>query len=177
MSFTSTVTPSGKNSYELNLQGRTHSPLWVVHLFASLSQEQISIISGQAEQINPGEWGSSFVLDFSRSKADPMHVDYAAFSTQNTKLDRSVTPKISRYKLTRRPDQLVDLHLEGPDQIGFLASALGRISGLALFPSLLEIRTVAGQIKDYFVLRGIGNRPPSEEAYKALGTMLRGFVV
>jgi hypothetical protein len=176
MSFQSSVTPSGKNSYELTLEGRTHSPHWFVHLFASLSQLQVSIISGHAEQVGPGEWESTFMLDFSRSSADPTELDYSAFATQNTKLDRSITPKLSRFKLVRRPDQLLDLQLEGPDQIGFLASILGRVSGLALFPSLLEIRTVTGQIKDAIVLRGIGNRPPSEEAYQALGTMLRSFV-
>ncbi len=88
-----------------------------------------------------------------------------------------MTPKLSRFELSRRSDQQLELKLEGPDQIGFLASILGRVSVLALFPSSLEINTMRGQIRDAIVLRGIGERGPSEAAYQSLERMLRSFVI
>jgi len=177
MALQSSVYTIREGLYDLSLEGRVDRPHWFVQLFHALSQRQVSVISGSATQVKLGEWKSKFTLDFSKSTADPSRLDYSAFSEQNEILSRSVTPKLSRFKLERRPDQYLDLRLEGPDQIGFLAAILGKVSGLALFPSSLEIRTVAGQIKDSLVLAGIANRPPSETAHQALGNVLRSFVV
>src|SRR5271156_1868479 len=152
MALNATISATGGKLYELTLHGRSHHPHWVVHLFSALSGLQISIVSGQAQQVKLGEWESTFVLDFARSTADPMGLDYSGFAEQKTSVDRLLTPKLKRFTLGRTPDQLLDLRLEGPDQIGFLASILGRVSGLALFPSSMQIRTVTGQIKDALVL-------------------------
>jgi UTP:GlnB (protein PII) uridylyltransferase len=177
MALKSSITATRGGLYELRLEGNTHRPHWVVQLFHALSLLQVSIVSGNATQVNLGQWESSFMLDFAKSTADPLGLDYAAFSEQNAVVNRSIKPKLNRFKLERRPDQHLDLRLEGPDQIGFLASMLARISSLALFPSFLEIRTVAGQIKDYFILTGIGDKPPTETAHQSLNTVLRSFIV
>jgi hypothetical protein len=177
MALKSSVSATREGIYELSLEGRVDRPHWVVQLFHALSMRQVSIISGNATQVKLGIWESKFLLDFSKSSADPLRLDYPAFAEQNVSMNQSITPKLSRFKLERRPDQYLDLRLEGPDQIGFLASVLGKVSAMALFPSSLEIRTVAGQIKDYLILSGIADRPPTESAYQALGTMLRRFVV
>jgi hypothetical protein len=177
MALKSSVSAIREGIYELNIEGRVDRPHWFVQLFHALSQRQVSVISGNATQVKLGEWKAKFTLDFSKSTADPVRLDYAAFSEQNEVLSRSITPKLTRFKLERRPDNYLDLRLEGPDQIGFLASILGKVSGLALFPSTLEVRTVAGQIKDYLILAGIADRPPSDSAYQALGNVLRSFVV
>jgi hypothetical protein len=42
---------------------------------------------------------------------------------------------------------------------------------------MLEIDTIAGQIKDCIVLRGIADRGPSEAAYQSLDRMLRSFMI
>lgn len=177
MAFKTSITPTGRKFYELSLQGLTHRPHWVVHLFAALSEHQISIISGHANQVKLGQWESTFLLDFSRSTADALRLDYSGFSDHKTGSDRLGTPKLSRFSLARTADQFLDLRLEGPDQIGFLAAILGRVSGAALFPTTLQIRTVTGQIRDSLILTGIGGRPPSQTAEQILSTMLRSFVV
>ena len=87
------------------------------------------------------------------------------------------TPRLARFELKRRTDQLLELKVEGPDQIGFLAAILSRVSILSLFPSCLEIDTQNSQFRDVIVLRGISGRGPSEAAYQALERMLRTFLV
>ncbi len=176
MPLESTISRTADGMYQLKLHGRLHRPHWVAQLFSALAQLHVSIISGEASQEKGGEWTSSFVLDFSSSTADPHHINYTAFADQAPSGDRPAAPKLSRFEVSRRPDQLIDLRLEGPDQIGFLASILLRVSGLALFPSKLEIDTMAGKIKDSIVLRGIGDRGPSDAAYQSLERMLKSFV-
>jgi len=176
MPLESSITPTPDGLYELSMHGRLHRPHWVVHLFAALSQLHISIISGYATQEKKGEWKSKFILDFANSTSNPKQLDYTAFSETTPQGERPNAPKLSRFNLSRRADHLIELSLEGPDQIGFLASILARVSGLALFPSSLEINTVAGQIRDSIVLRGIGDKGPSDAAYQALDRMLKSFV-
>ena len=177
MPLKTSISATRAGVYELNLTGQIHRLHWVVQLFYALSQLQVSIISGDARQVKIGEWNSRFVLDFSNSPANPSHLDYAGFAERDAALNRTITPKLSGFQLDRRPDQLLDLRLDGPDQIGFLASILGKMSGFALFPSSLEIRTVAGKIQDSFILRGIGERPPSDSAKESFTKVLREFVV
>lgn len=176
MPLESTISSTAEGKYELKLHGRLHRPHWVAQLFSALAGLRVSIISGEASQEKGGEWTSSFLLDFSSSSADPHHLNYTAFTEQAASGDRPAPPRLSRFELSRRPDQLIELRLEGPDQMGFLASVLARVSGLALFPSKLEIDTMAGKIKDCVVLRGIGDRGPSEAAYQSLDRMLKSFV-
>jgi len=176
MPLESTISSTPEGLYRLSLHGRLHRPHWVAQLFSALAQLRISIISGEASQEKGGEWTSSFLLDFADSSADPHHLNYTAFTEQPATGERHAAPRLSRFEITRRPDQLIELRLEGPDQIGFLASVLARVSGLALFPSKLEIDTMAGKIKDSIVLRGIGDRGPSEAAYQSLDRMLKSFV-
>ena len=176
MALESSISSTVEGFYELTLHGRLHRPHWVAQLFAALSQLHISIVSGQATQIKGGEWKSKFLLDFSNSSADPKRLDYTAFTEQSPSGERTTTPKLSRFEVLRRPDQLIEVRLEGPDQIGFLAAILAKVSVLALFPAMLEIDTIAGQIKDCVVLRGIGDRGPSEAAFQSLDRMLRSFM-
>ncbi|HUB68157.1 MAG TPA: hypothetical protein VL981_11795 [Candidatus Methylacidiphilales bacterium] len=176
MPLESTISSTADGLYQLKLYGRLHRPHWVAQLFSALARLQISVISGEATQEKGGEWKSSFFLDFSGSSADPHQLNYSAFAEQSPSDERHLTPKLNSFELSRRPDQLLEVRLEGPDQIGFLASFLARVSGLALFPSKLEIDTMAGQIKDCIVLRGVGDRGPSEAAYQSLNRMLKSFL-
>ncbi|MCE0482975.1 MAG: hypothetical protein LV479_01910 [Methylacidiphilales bacterium] len=176
MALESTISSTAEGYYELTLSGRLHRPHWVAQLFAALSQLHVSIISGEATQYKGGEWKSKFLLNFAGSSADPKSLDYNALAEKSLPNERTATPKLSRFELSRRPDQLIEVKLEGPDQMGFLAAVLAKVSGLALFPSALVIDTIAGRISDSVVLRGIADRGPSEAAYQSLDRMLKSFV-
>jgi len=177
MPLEATIVATPEGLHILNMHGRLHRPHWVAQLFASLSQLHVSILSGRAEQTRGGEWESKFILNFATSSTDPKSLDYSALAEQSPSGERPAPPKLSHFEIIRRSDLLVELRVEGPDQIGFLASILARVSGLALFPAELEIDTPHGQIKDCIVLRGIADRGPSEAAYQSLDRMLRSFLV
>ena len=177
MSLESTLTPTADGCHQLSLHGRLHRPHWVAQLFAALSHLHVSILSGYASQIKGGEWTSKFLLNFDNSSSDPNKLDYNALAEQPLPAERATTPKLTRFYLLRRADQLIELRVEGPDQLGFLAAILGRVSGLALFPSELEIDTVGGNINDCIVLRGIADRGPSEAAFQSLDRMLKSFII
>jgi hypothetical protein len=176
MPLESTINPTSDGHYELRLNGQIHKPHWIVQLFSALSQSNVSIVSGEAAQDKPGHWRSRFVLDFSSSTADPRSLDYQAFAEKLPTGDRPPPPRLTKYDIRRRHDQLIELDVHGPDQMGFLASILSRVSVLALFPANLEIRTVSGRIHDTITLRGIGDRGPSEAAYTSLNTLIKSFV-
>lgn len=178
MPLESTISAKSDGMVELRLEGSNYLPHWIVGLFAALSRQRVSIVSGQATQGVPGEWKSCFVLDFSKSSADPGQLNYVVFAEQTLHTSgETAAPRLTRFELLRRADQLLELKLEGPDQVGFLASILSRVSLLALFPSRLEIDTRQGQIKDVIVLRGIGDKGPGEAAYKHLERMLKSFLI
>jgi hypothetical protein len=177
MPLESSIVPTRDGLFELSLHGRLHRPHWVVQLLAALSQLRISIRSGRAAQDHAGEWTSKFLLDFSHSTADPQKLDYAAFAEQTAAVDRNLTPQVTRFELTRRADQFLQLKVEAPEQLGFLATLLSRVSIFALFPLALEMDASSGHIRDSIVLRGIGDRGPSETAFQTLDRMLRSFVV
>jgi len=191
MPLDSSITARSDGCHDLTLHGQIHRPHWVAQLFATLLEYQVSVISAHATQLKQGEWKSRFVLDFSKSSAHPGHLDYSALCEKNSNIERSVTlslrkfggtsemklPKLSRFEIQRRPDQLIELKLEGPEQAGFLASILVKVSGLALFPAALDVITLKGEIRETIVLRGIGEKGPSDAVYQSLERMLRSFIV
>ncbi len=176
MTPVSTITRNAAGLHELKIKGRFHHPHWIAHLFAALAKLNISIVSGSASQVARREWESQLLLDFTSSKAVPEQLDFAAMALQ-TAQGGSLQPKLSHFKIVRRADQQLEILIEGPDQIGFLGSMLGKLSLLALFPSELEINTVQGRIKDRIGLRGIGDSAPSPSTEQSLETMLNGFMV
>jgi len=177
MSLECSISPSGLGLYELNLNGRLHRPHWVVQLFTALAQVQVLIHSGYAVQDRKGEWESKFLLDFSQSLADPLTLNYQAFTELTMSGDRLRVPKLARFELMRREDRFLDLKVEGPDQTGLLACVLSRVSILALFPSAITVETEEGQFRDTIVLRGFSEMGPSDAVYKALQRMLCTFEV
>lgn len=158
--------------HQLDLFGHCHDPHWVAGLFSGLADHGVSIISGHAAQDGQGLWRAQFELDFRDCASDPQQLDYALMMRRAAALDAAM-PALSSFGLSRRPDRGLELNLRAPDQRGFLGRLLVRISGLALFPVEMEIRTVGGQIDDRLVFRGIGGAVPGEAIPKALESLLK----
>jgi hypothetical protein len=173
----SSITRTMSGSYELHLKGRFSHPHWVAFLFSGLAEAQVSVISGRASQSGIQEWDARINLDFRRCTLAPGTFDYVALAQRKpAAMDMSV-PRLTSYEIMRRRDQELEVRLEGPDQIGFLGRFLGRMALLMLFPSDIEINTVAGVIRDRVVFRGVGGAVPTPEAQQSLDTLLRGMVV
>ncbi|HEX8552903.1 MAG TPA: hypothetical protein VF681_15270 [Abditibacteriaceae bacterium] len=174
MALHSSISPATGNLYELQLNGRISHPHWLVFLLAGLAQSQVSVVSGRAQQTGL-DWTARLMVDFRGASARPDSLDYAVMAERKPASPVMTAPKLTSYNLARRADGSLQLHVQGPDQLGFLGRFLGRLALVMLFPVEIEINTVMGQIHDRVVLRGIGGTAPDESARAALETLLRGF--
>jgi hypothetical protein len=162
---------------ELKIAGRFTHPHWMAFLFSGLSAAGVSIISGRAVQ-NETQWDARCILDFSGSNTAPEALDFVMLALQRpeSSVSSAKSPILSQFQIARRADQSLEVWLHGPDQIGFLGRVLSRLSLIMLFPIEIEINTVAGQIRDYIVFRGIGGMAPNDDAKKSLEILLKSCV-
>ena len=170
------IFPLPNGHTELKVQGRFTHPHWLAFLFSGLSLAGVSVVSGRAIQ-NQTQWNAKCVLDFSGSQTAPESLDYVSLALQRpTSSGGAKSPVLSGFQIARRGDQSLEVWLQGPDQIGFLGRVLGRLSLIMLFPIEIEINTVAGQIRDTIVFRGIGGMAPNDDAQKSLEILLKSCV-
>lgn len=171
----SSIARNPDGTYVLAFHGEFLHPHWVAFLFSKLARQQISVMSGRATCQGLALWDASFQLDFKRSAAAPEHLNYLAM-TEEEELPASAAPQLSSYQIVRRPDESLEIWVQGPDQIGFLSRLLGRLSMLGLFPREMLIDTVGGRIQDVLVFRAIGGAAPNESTRQRLDAVLRGWV-
>jgi hypothetical protein len=158
---------------EVGLRGEFSHPHWLAYLLRGLSEGQVSLVSGRAVQSDTLEWDARIVLDFRPSQLQPEKLDYVTLAHQRMEMATLAAPQLGSFRIARRSDLQLEVHLEAPDQVGFLGRLLTRVSSLGLFPSEMEIATVGGRIKDRLVLRGILNKAPTDTVQKSLEAMFR----
>lgn len=163
--------------HHLAIQGQFTHPHWFVFLFQGLAERQVSVESGWARSGKTNQWDSELVLDFRRSAATPETLNYVELALQKRPAPEQVElPRLSRFSVARTADESLELRVEGPDQVGFLARLLRRVSGMMLLPTEIEIATLSGRIQDRFVLRGPTGGPPDEGDRQALEVLLKSLV-
>lgn len=170
---TTSIQKDSEGFHELRLRGAFEHPHWMAHLLSNLSEAHVSVVSGQACQMEDSCWDARLTLDFRSSTATPEVLDFVAMAQRRSAAVDWSPPQVSQFLITRRRDQQIELLVEGPDQIGFLSRLLTKVSVLGLFPSELEINTVAGQIRDRLVLRGITAMGPTRTVQSALEAVFR----
>lgn len=158
---------------EVGLRGEFSHPHWLAYLLRGLSENQVSLVSGRAVQGDTLEWDARIVLDFRPSQLQPEKLDYITLAHQRMDMATLAAPQLGGFRIARRSDLQLEVHLEAPDQVGFLGRLLTRVSSLGLFPSEMEIATVGGRIKDRIIFRGIMNKAPTDTVQKSLEAMFR----
>ena len=172
---TSQIIRIGSGLYQLTLHGQFAHPHWVAFLFASLADQQVSVVSGRAAQTDLQQWEACLDLDFRRSTAAPDALDYEALARRRPPSSDLSLPRLTAFTLMRQPHGL-EARLEGPDQIGFLGRLLNRVCLLGLFPVEIKIATHAGQIRDAVVFQSIGNAVPDAAVEATLRSTLQAMV-
>lgn len=172
----SSLSQLANSSYELSIYGFFPHPHWMVFLFSGLADIKVSVISGKAIQDSTRRWDATFRLDFTQSTALPDRVDYVALAQTKSAHSGMALPKLTSFRLNRQRDQSVEVHLEGPDQIGFLGRLLSQASLLALFPVEMEVSTVSSHIQDRIVFRGFGGLPPDAHVDVTLQNLLNNLL-
>jgi len=170
---------TGNGFHEVVIDGHISRPHWMIHLLGALAARQISVVSGFAYQEKFGLWKAGFNLDFTQSASALERLDFYSFVHESSDREGGKEPLLSFFSVTRTMDDLLELYLEGPDQIGFLSSILARVASLALFPVALNVETVDGRIRDRIVLCriGVGFHSPSYSSYTQLHSLLQSFMV
>ncbi|SFI38277.1 hypothetical protein [Planctomicrobium piriforme] len=163
--------PAG--GYSVSLDGEFLHPHWVAFLFAGLSANGVSVISGQAQQRSLATWSANFQLDFSRAMQTAQSIDYLALTDQEQLPLVSDIPRLTGFQIQRRTDESLEVRLEANDQLGFLGRLLGKICMLGLFPVEMVISTIGNRIQDTLIFRGIAGMAPSEATRQRLESVLQ----
>jgi len=144
-------------------------PHWLAFLCAGLARQRFSVVSGTARRE-----GRTWTARLDVAGTGPLLADPVALASTRPERDAAV-PRLGAYALVRRPDGLLALSVEAPDELGFLGRLLSRVSVLTLLPVEVDIATDAGTVRDRLVLGGIGSGALGEDVHGALDAMLRGF--
>jgi hypothetical protein len=171
-----TLHPAEGGLHRLDLEGAFTHPHWLAFLCGGLSAAGVSVVSGRASRESPMHWSGHFVLDASGSRTPVESLDLVGLSALRPAVRDASPPRLSSFAVGRRTDRQLEVHLEAPDELGFLGRLLSRISLLTLLPSELHIHTVRATIQDRLVLGGIGSTPPSEEVLGSLRELLGALV-
>src|SRR3712207_526873 len=116
MSHTAKISSSSIGLHTLHMEGNFVHPHWVAFLFSSLSQHNISVVSGRALQDATQAWDASFQLNFKQSQALPFSLDYIELAHRGSLTGDTEQPRLSSFNIVQRHYGL-ELHLVGPDQI------------------------------------------------------------
>jgi hypothetical protein len=169
---TALVLPAQDGLHRLELAGVFAHPHWLAFLCGGLSAAGVSVVSGSAKRTAPLRWESHFLVAGPVVGLDPV----ALAASRPTARD-ATPPALAAHEVVRRQDGQVELRVGAPDELGFLARLLSRLSVLTLVPSELHIATVRATVQDRFVLGGIGGAVVSDEAVGALHELLTSLTV
>jgi len=145
---------------------------WAGMLALGLSREQISIVRGCACRVNPGGWSAYFDLQGLKGAPSLDAVDYCALAMRGGIHTVPIAIQLEGYHLIPMLGGGIQLAVRGLDRVGFLASLLGRLAGLSLFPEEMQIETRGHVAEDRFQLRAADGRAVSAETRRAIETLL-----
>ncbi|MCE9530214.1 MAG: hypothetical protein K8T89_03625 [Planctomycetes bacterium] len=160
--------------YELTLKG-SFPFQWPGNLASALAALRINVISGVARKENL-TWQATFKLDCKRYLGTPDRIDFTELAKKEPDHLPEEAIRLSAFTLQHLPSGELEAIVCGPDQIGFLARFLRRISILGLFPRSFELDTVREQVRDRFVLGCIGTLMPPPSLVAVLNSTLQTLV-
>jgi hypothetical protein len=152
-------------------------PGWSAALSLALSEAKVDIERLSAVKATGNRWIVELLVKTSPGSSDVKRLDLVALAWSST---RGVPPGrvvLEDYHIDEREnDGALLLDVRAADRTGFLATLLACLAGLSLFPEQLEVETVDGEVRDSFVLKGIGGSYPSESIRQALETTLQDLL-
>lgn len=169
-----TLEPLGRRNYRITLWG-SFLPGWIGSLTGRLADRGHNITGGSARKVTPAVWHAVFEFE-AMAGVEVAKINFLDLA--DSSLDRT-PPKAIRledYRVVANQDGCISVHISGCDQLGLLGSLLKKFHLYMLFPNEVTVATTAGQVTDFFRLRGMGGVSPSREAITALDGALRSMV-
>ncbi len=145
---------------------------WLGQLGAALSRRSIAIVDVDAARDASGRWRAIVHVRAPRA-SEAAHLDYFALAGEGAP-DSSdpARPRLEHFELTRLASGMLELRVQGKDELGFLSALFARLAFLGLFADRVHATTRADRIDDVLTLRGVGGIAPSEASEKALASTL-----
>jgi hypothetical protein len=145
---------------------------WLGQLGAALSRRSIGIVDVDAARDASGRWRAIVHVRAPRG-SEATRLDYFALARESAP-DSSDPgrPRLERFELTRLASGMLELRVQGKDELGFLSALFARLAFLGLFAERVHATTHADRIDDLLTLRGVGGVAPSEATEKALTSTL-----
>ncbi len=148
---------------------------WAGTFARGLSDRDFNIENAHAGCDARGHWAATFEVTAGPRATEPSSIDLATLASEPARYRGPARFALASYALTRSADgDEALLVVDAPDQSGFLAQLLDLLALFSLFPSEMEIRTVAGRVHDRLTLRSTGGATPSERALAAVRAALDG---
>lgn len=145
---------------------------WLGQLGAALSRRGIGIVDVDAVREASGHWRALVQLRAPRG-SEAEHLDYFALASEHAPDSSDPTrPRLEYFELTRLSSGMLELRVEGRDELGFLSALFARLAFLGLFADRIHAKTHADRIDDVLLLRGVGGGAPSEGIEKSLANTL-----
>jgi hypothetical protein len=159
--------------YTLHLSGSLHVA-WAGRLAAGLAARNIAVVRGSARR-GSTRWTGEIELAVLDGALEPSAIDFLALVREHA--DAAARERVAltacQVARTRRDVEVV---LRAPDSVGFLGRILRLFADLALFPRAMRIETVAGEVRDVFLLQDAAGEPPREGTVTALRARLEALV-
>lgn len=159
------LVPRAGRRYVLHLSGSLHVA-WAGRLAAGLAARHISVVRATARR-GATSWTAEIELDLLEGAVEPSAIDFVALMREHGCPEPAGPLRLGsgRAARTRRG---VSVEIRGEDRVGFLGGVLRLFAELRLFPREMRVETVGGEVRDVFLLEGLGGEPPPEAIVAAL---------
>lgn len=147
-------------------------PGWAGRVAAGLAARRVNVVRGHARRIGPVHWIGELEVEALDAAVDAAGIDLLALAAREPAAGAPASHlHLDGYRIEPAGDDL-RVHVRARDQVGFLERLLGVFAMFVLFPREMEIETVAGEVRDTFTLRAMGDRPAPPALVRSLEAML-----
>jgi len=161
----------------VNVYGRLTSG-WAGRFSGGLAECGLNIETAFASRNARGFWTAGFEVRGTPSGRDPAQVDFVDLLTAREQPSALKPIRLHRYSINRLVgDTRIILEVEAPDQIGFLAQLLSRLTFFSLFPVEMRIETTRGLVRDVLHLSSVAGSAPPDLSIDALRGELDTFLI
>lgn len=167
------VTRTGHGTHQVELWGSM--PIgWLGNFTRGATRMSLDIVRGVARRNTQRRWSATFEMR-GASESSLQRVDFLGLARLDAESAAPIQLELARFELTRSTERagMLELRINAPDRVGFLAALLAHLAGFVLFPVEIRIDTFQGVAEDALFLTSVAGESPPPEIEAALRASLR----